>query len=65
MRFDLNFLPRLSGAVDVKITNYEMAKQHKCLAISGPSYENLPVFSFNKFPDAPKRGLPINWNFGW
>lgn len=42
-----------------------MAIQHKCLAISGPSRQNLPPFSFEKYPNAPKRGLPIEWKFEW
>jgi len=56
---------KISGAVDVKVTNMEMAKEHKCFAISGPTWQDLPPFSFEKFPKAPQRGLPLIWKFNW
>ena len=50
-RFDLmedEKMRKLSGAIDAKITNFEMIKQNKCDAISGPSHQNQTPFDWSK-----------------
>ena len=67
-RFDLsNKMKNLSGGVDCKITNYELAKKLTCIAISGPTNdnnENLPPFEWSKTTTKEQRkGVPEKFNF--
>nr|CAD2167430.1 unnamed protein product [Meloidogyne enterolobii] len=54
------------GALDYKGTNYELAKQLRFRAWSGPTYGNVPVFDWRTSLLAPKVkhfGHPDRWDF--
>lgn len=63
--------PDPNGGVDAKVTNFCLAKQLQCNAISGPSHDSQPPFKWTDadgkelYPDAPHDGLPDLWNFDW
>ena len=42
-----------------------MFKNEKCLAISGPSHQEQPMFSFKSDSANKDFGLPKVWNFNW
>jgi hypothetical protein len=66
-RGDLESTPSLGGCYDTKVTDYEMAMQMTSLAISGPTYQDQPIFSWRNFPNvsfhAPHYGQPVEFNF--
>lgn len=68
-RYDLSpnlEIRRNNGAIDTKITNLEMSKQQKCLAISGPTHQNQTPFQWsNDQNNDPHAGLPDIYNFDW
>ena len=37
----------------------------QCQAISGPSHDQQPAFSWAAFAEYPHLGLPDTWNFSW
>lgn len=63
--------PDPNGGVDAKVTNFCLAKQLQCDAISGPTHESQKPFKWTDshgkqlYPDAPHDGLPDLWNFDW
>ena len=55
---------KLEGGVDTKVTSLEMASQLECEAISGPTYVDNPVFSWNDYPyHALHIGQPTAFKF--
>ena len=71
-RFDLEEreLNNLSGGIDCKLTNSELASKLTSVIQSGPTTENnenLPVFDWNNFKDRDQRivGLPQKYDFSW
>mmetsp|Transcript_161013 Transcript_161013/g.283761 ORF Transcript_161013/g.283761 Transcript_161013/m.283761 type:complete len:689 (+) Transcript_161013:103-2169(+) len=63
--------PDPNGGVDAKVTNFCLARQLQCDAISGPTHESQKPFKWTDsngkelYPDAPHDGLPDLWNFDW
>ena len=56
---------RSHGATDVKITSYGLFKRMQFLAISSPTYDDLPAFQWSKTDfagDTPHVGMPDVWN---
>jgi len=71
-RADLEDDKNFSGALDAKITNYQMILNLNNLAISGPTTnknKNLPIFQWDDKNDLMKdikhRGVPTKFNFPW
>jgi len=71
-RLDLdgvNHLP--NGGIDAKVTDQCLIRMLQCQAISGPSHDKQPIFTWrgatgvDNFPGWPHLGLPDVWNFGW
>jgi len=68
-RFDLepfgnNSIP--FGGVDSKITSFKMFnKELSCIAISGPTDQSLPPFSWENWSYIPHPGQPETWQFDW
>jgi hypothetical protein len=69
-RYDLSnsLLKNLSGGIDCKVTNNEMAHELTAIAISGPSNENNPnlkTFDWNESNDhkTVREGVPNKFNF--
>ena len=57
---------RSHGGTDMKLTNYEMFKRTEFLAVSSPTYDDLPPFQWSKADfsnDTPHNGHPDLWNF--
>lgn len=53
-----------SGCYDTKVTDYSMARSLMADAISGPTYQGLPVFCWSNFTFPNKHvGLPDCYNF--
>lgn len=58
--------PTAGGAIDCKIVNSEMVKSMTVNLISGPTYDNQPVFSWTgQWDSVSHYGLPTAFNFGW
>ncbi|KAI1712567.1 phospholipase B domain-containing protein [Ditylenchus destructor] len=54
------------GALDYKGTNYELQKQLRFRAWSGPPYDQVPIFRWSTFDFAANVshvGHPDEWNF--
>lgn len=56
---------RPHGAIDAKMTSAEMAKELQMVAVSGPTDEGVPAFSWatTRLPDTPHVDEPIEWKF--
>ena len=57
---------RSHGGTDMKLTNYKMFKYLEHIAISGPTYDDLPPFQWSKADfanDTPHFGHPDLWKF--
>ncbi|XP_064620556.1 putative phospholipase B-like 2 [Lineus longissimus] len=56
---------RLHGGTDMKVTSSILIKKLEFVAISGPTYTNLPPFqwSTSDFKDVRHEGLPDLWKF--
>ncbi|XP_066989803.1 putative phospholipase B-like 2 [Macrobrachium rosenbergii] len=57
---------RMHGGTDVKITNYEMAKNFLFLAVNGPTSDQQPVFRWSEQAEVDKKphyGHPDEFNF--
>ncbi|XP_068748317.1 putative phospholipase B-like 2 [Montipora capricornis] len=54
---------RLSGGTDAKITNSEMIKSFECLAVSGPTHDQQPVFKWSTSGSDRPLGHPDVWDF--
>jgi len=64
----VNHIP--NGGIDAKVTSHCLFKALQCQAISGPSHESEPIFSWaaggvELFPGWPHIGLPNTWGFDW
>lgn len=63
--------PSPNGAVDAKVTNFALAKQLQCNAISGPTHASQHPFRWTDekgkelYPGVPHSGMPDLWNFDW
>lgn len=62
--------PIPNGAIDVKVTSFQLFSQSQCQAISGPSYEQQQPFEWTvsgeeSFPGWPHEGLPNTYEFDW
>ena len=64
--------PQCIGGLDskvLKISDIKLSKEKKIYIISGPTYDNLPVFEFSKancdISKLSKVGLPDKYNFSW
>uniref|UniRef100_A0A915BM03 Phospholipase B-like n=1 Tax=Parascaris univalens TaxID=6257 RepID=A0A915BM03_PARUN len=56
---------RNHGGLDFKGTNYTLFKKLRFRAWGGPTYDPLPVFSWNTTDiDANHYGQPVEWKFG-
>ena len=66
-RFDLvKGMQRNVGAIDTKITDIHMAIRNQQWAISGPSYQEMPIFVWSKAKNYDQHfGHPDVWNFQW
>jgi len=64
-RFDLEpSHPSPSGCYDTKVTNAAMFAKFTCEALNGPTtVNNIPPFSWSKFPNGTHVGLPTIYNF--
>ena len=57
---------RSHGATDMKITSYALFKKMQFVAVSSPTYDDLPPFQWSKADfesDTPHYGMPDLWNF--
>ncbi|XP_075070052.1 putative phospholipase B-like 2 [Mixophyes fleayi] len=56
---------RQHGGTDMKVTSYEFAKQHKMIAVNGPTWDQVPPFqwSTSPFSSLMHMGHPDLWNF--
>ncbi|VDD81144.1 unnamed protein product [Mesocestoides corti] len=56
---------RLHGATDLKLVNLALARSSSMIAVSGPTYEEVPVFEWSGvWPDTPRPSMhPNRWNF--
>ena len=57
---------RSHGGTDMKLTNYHMFKHLEFIAVSSPTYDDLPPFQWSKADfenDTPHNGHPDLWNF--
>jgi len=66
-RFDLDDEdPDIEGAYDAKVTSHMWMKELKCVAISCPTTQQQPVFSWSpKWSNVLHSGQPDVWNFTW
>lgn len=69
-RYELGGDQYLSGGIDCKVTNSNMAKKLEAYAISGPTYDNNPYltpFSWNNYGHLglSHRGSAETYNFPW
>ena len=56
---------RQYGAIDLKMTTFDMKKTLEYVAISGPTNDQLPSFQWSKTAFNVKHyGHPDLWNFG-
>ena len=71
-RFDIlsefNKEKKLTGGIDLKMTDFELSKQQTSIAVSGPTTENnklLPEFNWNQpsFKNLSHNGLPKRFRF--
>jgi len=56
---------RSVGAIDMKMTNYELFRKLEIVANSGPTYDEQPVFQWSnsKLIGVRHEGQPDKWNF--
>ncbi|XP_017269074.1 putative phospholipase B-like 2 [Kryptolebias marmoratus] len=56
---------RSHGGIDMKMTSYEMYKEYSMVAVSGPTWDQVPVFQWSTSPykDLVHMGHPDIWNF--
>lgn len=62
-----------NGGIDAKVTSRCLFRLLQCQAISGPTHDDQPVFSWGDsspggaqlWPGWPHMGLPDNWDFSW
>lgn len=57
---------KIHGGIDAKGTNYEMFKNYRILAVSGPTHDDQPIFKWSELEEAdiiPHYGHPDEWNF--
>jgi len=54
-----------NGGIDAKVVNSCLFRKLQCQAISGPSHDQQPAFSWGAFAEYPHLGLPDAWNFSW
>lgn len=66
-RYDLRENPHAFGAIDAKITSWEMAKTLSQYIVAGGTHESkdIPFFSWRKFPDVQHLGQPEDYDFNW
>lgn len=71
-RMDLDPVSHIpNGAIDAKVTNRCLFRMLQCQAISSPSHQQQPIFSWTDangkelFGGWPHFGLPNQWNFNW
>jgi len=55
----------LMGAIDCKVTSDSLVPNHEALIILGPTYENLPYFSWAGWPQNGMIGLETVYDFEW
>ena len=54
------------GGIDSKVISAEIISKDVVHAVSGPTHDTQPVFSFEpKWKDVPHVGMPDAWNFNW
>ena len=60
---NLKFRPH--GAIDAKMTSAKLAKNLQMVAVSGPTDENVPAFSWatTLIDDQPHVDQPVEWRF--
>ncbi|XP_065149185.1 putative phospholipase B-like 2 [Paramisgurnus dabryanus] len=56
---------RSHGGTDMKMTSYEMVKNFEMLAVSGPAWDQVPVFQWSTSPYSKllHMGHPDRWDF--
>jgi len=59
--------PDASGALDAKLTSYELFSKMQARIIGGPTHQDQPVWvwSTSKWPDLMHYGEPDSWDFSW
>eukprot|EP00490_Sorites_sp_Unknown_P025333 CAMPEP_0114658124 /NCGR_PEP_ID=MMETSP0191-20121206/15133_1 /TAXON_ID=126664 /ORGANISM="Sorites sp." /LENGTH=165 /DNA_ID=CAMNT_0001879231 /DNA_START=1127 /DNA_END=1624 /DNA_ORIENTATION=+ len=61
--------PGCFGGIDTKLSDYNMMKSMKTMAINGPTNDDLSTFKWNGIwannPECPNMGLPRQYNFDW
>jgi len=63
-----NLIP--NGGIDAKITSRCLFAALQCQAVSGPTHDSQPAFTWcngdsDTHPGWPHMGLPCNWGFDW
>jgi len=56
---------RCFGAIDCKVTSDSLAPTHEAWIVVGPTYENLPYFSWADWPQDGVDGLETVYDFDW
>ncbi|XP_078362141.1 putative phospholipase B-like 2 [Oculina patagonica] len=54
---------RQHGGIDAKVTNSEMVKTLQCMAVSGPTHDQQPVFKWSTSGWKRPMGHPDAWDF--
>lgn len=71
-RYDLRGAQRGSpfGGLDSKISSHSLLSTNaqgrlNSWAISGPTHQNVPAFTWSDWPETSRVGQPTEWNFDW
>ncbi|XP_020631773.1 putative phospholipase B-like 2 [Orbicella faveolata] len=54
---------REEGGIDAKVTNSELIKELQCMAVSGPTHDQQPVFKWSTSGWKRPMGHPDAWDF--
>lgn len=54
---------REHGGIDAKVTNSELIKELQCMAVSGPTHDQQPVFKWSTSGWKRPMGQPDAWDF--
>jgi len=65
-RYDLRAAKaKTFGGIDSKLTSFGHMKTLSTEGISGPTYNQQPVFDWNNWKAIPHLGMPDKFDFGW
>jgi hypothetical protein len=57
--------PEVEGGIDTKLTGAALVDKLLVWAISGPTYEQQPAFSWDAWPAVNHDGQPTVFEFDW